>query len=57
MSTFAIQKRQALTRLQKEKRKFRATELLDEITSGLTGEIVWSDEKIFYSGTNSQQEK
>ena len=45
--TFAIQKRQALTRLQKEKRKFRATKLLDEITSSLTGGIVWSDEKIF----------
>ena len=33
MSTFAIQKRQALIRLQKEKRKFRITKLLDEITT------------------------
>ena len=37
MCTFAIQKRQALTRLQKEKRKFRATKILDEITTQSLG--------------------
>ena len=36
MSTFAIQKRKALTRLQKET-KFRATKFLDKITAQSLG--------------------
>ena len=47
MSSFTIQKRQALSDSVKQKRLDRSKVLLNEVKQGMAGEIVWSDEKIF----------
>ena len=47
MSSFTLQKRQALSGAVKQKRVERNKILLKKFRSGTAGEIVWSDEKIF----------
>ena len=47
MSSFTLQKRQPLLAAVKQKRLERSKVLLKEFRSGMTGAIVWSDEKIF----------
>ena len=46
MSSFTLQKRQALSAAVKQKRLERSKILLKKFKSGTAGEIVWSDEKI-----------
>lgn len=47
MSSFTLQKRQTLSSAVKQKIFERSKTLLRELKSGISGEIVWSDEKIF----------
>ena len=47
MSSFTLQKRQALSAVVKQKRLERSKILLKKFRSGTAGKIVWSDEKIF----------
>ena len=47
MSSFTLQKGQALSAAVKQKRLERSKILLKKFRSGTTGEIVWSNEKIF----------
>ena len=47
MSSFTLQKRQALSTAVKQKRLERSKILLKKFKSGTAGKIVWSDEKIF----------
>ena len=47
MSSFTLQKRQALFAVVKQKRLERSKILLKKFRSGTAGEIVWSNEKIF----------
>ena len=47
ISSFTLQKRQALSAAVKQKRLERSKILLKKFRSGTAGEIVWSDEKIF----------
>ena len=43
-----IQKKQSLSQAQKIKRVNRSSLLLNELCHGMAGEVVWSDEKIFF---------
>ena len=47
MNSLTLQKRQALNETQKFKRLERSKILLNELSHGTAGEVVWSDEKIF----------
>ena len=47
MSSFTLQKRQSLSEAVKLKRLERSKVLLNELKSGMAGETIWSDEKIF----------
>ena len=47
MSSFTLQKRQALPVAVKQKRFERSKILLKKLRSGMADKIVWSDEKIF----------
>ena len=47
MSSFTLQKRKTLSAAVKQKRLERSKVLLKEFRSGMVGEIVWSDKKIF----------
>ena len=47
MKSLTLQKRQALNETQKFKRLERSKILLNELSHGTAGEVVWSDEKIF----------
>ena len=47
MSSFNLQRKQSLTKIQILKRFERSTDLLREMKRGMTDEIVWSDETCY----------
>ena len=47
MSSFTLQKRQALSAVMKQKRLERSKILLKKFRSGMASKIIWSNEKIF----------
>ena len=59
MRSFKLQKRHKLSNAQIEKRKLRVFKILEHVDSGISGEIVWSDEKLFMieSAHNHQNDR
>ena len=60
MTPFKIQKRQLLSEVTKQKRRERGRVLLKKLTAGMqenleTGEVVWTDEKLFTVEPNFNQ--